>query len=423
MSNQDFLSGAARHDRPIRVEPRDRVIVPERHTQNIRSVFGSAAIPVQPAEPAHHQPESQPVVVAPTAPTPIVKPSVDNTTTAEQSFQQLSAQVTKSTPHHAHPAHKPKPAHRPLKKAVAAKPTATRSVKTAHPTKHHQTKSHQGSLTRKVLASAAETMPTTAESGGATALIDSSGAGALTGESAGQTWLRHLDTKVTFQVKIDHRKLGRFLKYLIITSLLAVSGYLAWDTWFTNKPISYIFSQAASAVSIDDTNPFGVDPTTVSNQAWAAHTAPADQPRYLYLPSLNVQSRVDSVGINSNGNIDSPKNANDTAWYDGSAKPGQEGQVFINGHKSYSSSYGAAFDKLDQLKAGDQIVIENGNGDKFTYQVVNSQTLATDKVDMSQALNVPDDAKQGLTLMTYTGKYNYQHQNTDQRVVVYAVRK
>jgi hypothetical protein len=42
---------------------------------------------------------------------------------------------------------------------------------------------------------------------------------------------------------------------------------------------------------------------------------------------------------------------------------------------------------------------------------------------MNQALNVPDDAKQGVTLMTYAGKYNYRDQSTDQRVVVYAARQ
>lgn len=406
MSDQDFFSGTSRRDHPVRVESRGRVIVPEHHIRNVHSVFGSTVAagqtlvsnPPKTAEPVSNK-----------------KPPIHHTTAAGSTPAAIDGIISKPV----------------TKQLVKSTSKLTSSPKVHKPSRTVDSKSNlkamshpapsRDTLTSKVLASAAETMPTTAETGGASTVIDSGGAGALTNESAEQTWLRHLNSKVTFEVDIDHRKIGKFFKYLILTSLVAISGYLAWDTWFTNKPINYIFSQAVGAVSIDDTNPFSVDPTTVSNQAWAAHTAPADQPRYLYLPSIGIQSRVDSVGINSNGNIDSPKNANDSAWYDGSAKPGKDGQVFINGHKSYSSSYSSAFDKLDQIQVGDQIIIENGNGDKFTYKVVSSQTLPTSKVDMNKALNVPDNAKQGVTLMTYTGKYNYREQSAEQRVVVYAV--
>ena len=407
MSNQDFfISDITRRDRPIGVEPGDRTAVPSHHVRNIRSVFGSSLVADRPPI---NRPQTSPVADRPLT-TIVVHTEHDGSTAIaidEVKPRAVTAPATRA---------------KSRRENRKGKAKSTKAEKVSRAPKTPARAMRQDSLASKVLASAAATMPTTAESGGASTLIDSGGAGALSNESNGQTLFRNLNSRVTFQVKIDHRKIGKFFKYLIAVSLIAASSYLAWDTWFTNKPISYIFSQAASAVSIDDTSPFSVDPTTVSNQAWTTHTAPADQPRYLYLPSINIKSRVDGVGINSNGNIDSPKNANDTAWYDGSAKPGHDGQVFINGHKSYSSSYGAAFDKLDQLKVDDQIIIENGNGDRFTYKVVSNQTLNTDKVDMSKALNVPGDAKQGITLMTYTGKYNYRDQSAEQRVVVYAVR-
>ncbi len=419
MADQNFFSGTSRRDHSMRIEPRGRVIVPEHHVRNIHAVFGSATVATQ-APVADHPKTHVAEPVIHKKPEKLEKPAVHRATPARP----VSAAIDGVVPQIA-----TKPVIKPVSQVAAVQPKVSKidhaaNHKATHATtaNHHKTYSN-GSLASKVLASAAETMPTTAESRGASTIIDTGGAGALANESAEQTWLRHLNSKVTFEVKIDHRKIGKFLKYFIITSLIAVSGYLAWDTWFTNKPINYIFSQAVGAVSIDDTNPFSVDPTTVSNQAWAAHTAPADQPRYLYLPSIGIQSRVNSVGINSSGNIDSPKNANDAAWYDGSAKPGQDGQVFVNGHKSYSSSYTSAFDKLDQIKVGDTIVLENGNGDRFTYKVVSNQTVPTDDVDMNKALNVPENAKQGVTLMTYAGKYNYRDQSTEQRVVVYAVRQ
>ena len=150
---------------------------------------------------------------------------------------------------------------------------------------------------------------------------------------------------------------------------------------------------------------------------------PADQPRMIYIPAIGVNARVMSVGVNSKGNIDTPANLNDTAWYDGSAKPGQDGQVFIDGHTSFSNSLYAAFNDLPKLHQGDLITIEKGNGEKINYRVSAVETVDADKVDMGKALNPPEGATKGLTLMTCTGTFNYRTQTADKRLVVYAVQE
>ena len=153
-----------------------------------------------------------------------------------------------------------------------------------------------------------------------------------------------------------------------------------------------------------------------------AYTVPSDQPRYIRIPAINVNARVMSVGVNSRGNIDTPANLNDTAWYDGSAKPGQEGQVFIDGHTSFSSAIYAAFNDLPKLKEGDQITIERGDGQQINYHVTEIKTVDADNVDMGEALNPPEGAERGLTLMTCTGTFNYRTQTADKRLIVYAVQ-
>ena len=229
--------------------------------------------------------------------------------------------------------------------------------------------------------------------------------------------------RIAFEVKITKKQVFALIRTIITVAILAVSGYLVWDTWLVNKAVTGTFSSPAAAIVIDQASPSDVDITSISNQAWAAYSVPADQARYIYLPSVNIQARVMSVGVNSRGRIDSAKNVNDVAWYDGSAKPGQEGQVLISGSASFAPTYKAAFDNLSKLQVGDKITIERGDGKTISYRVVDTETVSADKVDMKKILSVPDKAIRGLTLMGCTGNYDYRTQSSDKRVIIYTVQE
>lgn len=252
--------------------------------------------------------------------------------------------------------------------------------------------------------------------------VDQAGAIAV---SQPNFWQRLAGAKITFSFKFNKQRFFTVLRYLAVIVIIAASGYLAWDTYMTNRAVKENFSgdNVAAAMSIAGANPATADQTAVSQEDKAAYTVPADQPRMIYIPAIGVNARVMSVGVNSKGNIDTPANLNDTAWYDGSAKPGQDGQVFIDGHTSFSNSLYAAFNDLPKLHQGDLITIEKGNGEKINYRVSAVETVDADKVDMGKALNPPEGATKGLTLMTCTGTFNYRTQTADKRLVVYAVQE
>ena len=252
--------------------------------------------------------------------------------------------------------------------------------------------------------------------------IDQSGVAAIPQDNL---FRKLASAKITISFKFNKKRFFTVLRYLAIVVIVAASGYLAWDTYMTNQAVKDSFngSSAASAMSIAGTNPATADQTAISREDKAAYIVPADQPRYIDIPAINVNARVMSVGVNSKGNIDTPANLNDTAWYDGSAKPGQAGQVFIDGHTSFSNTINAAFNRLPELKQGDLITIELGNGTKINYRVSSVETVDADKVDMGKALNPPEGATKGLTLMTCTGTFDYRSQTADQRLIVYAVQE
>ena len=238
---------------------------------------------------------------------------------------------------------------------------------------------------------------------------------------------RMASAKITISFKFNKQRFLTVLRYLAVAVIIATSGYLAWDTYKTNMSVKSTFgggdSSTASALSIAGANPATADQTAVSREDKAAYTVPSDQPRYIYIPAINVYARVMSVGVNSKGNIDTPANLNDTAWYDGSAKPGQEGQVFIDGHNSFSNTINASFNRLGELKQGDLITVERGDGQKINYRVSEVETVNANDVDMGKALNPPAGATKGITLMTCAGKFDYRSQTADQRLIVYAVQE
>lgn len=234
---------------------------------------------------------------------------------------------------------------------------------------------------------------------------------------------RIVNTKIAFSFKFNRARTMMIVRYVAIAIVLGASAYLAWDTYNTNRGVQSSFEGPAQAMSIAGVNPATADQTAVSNNDRQAYTVAADLPRIINIPAINVTARVRTVGVNSRGDIDTPKNLNDTAWYDGSSKPNQEGQVFIDGHTSFSRNIAAAFNDLNKVRDGDQIFIETGNGAKFRYRVTGVETVDASKVDMGKVLNTQDGAHKGLTLMTCTGTFNYRTQTADKRLIVYAVQE
>jgi sortase A len=79
--------------------------------------------------------------------------------------------------------------------------------------------------------------------------------------------------------------------------------------------------------------------------------------------------------------------------------PGQLGNAAIAGHRT---TYGAPFNRLDEVHVGDEIVITLPNG-KYTYKV-GQEPFAVKPTDTSVVANTPDQPT--LTLTTCNPKYS-----------------
>lgn len=211
----------------------------------------------------------------------------------------------------------------------------------------------------------------------------------------------------------------RWLILLGIALLLVAAGYYAYQ-WYTTGTRPPLIPLPASAYA--DTS---VNETPISKEQIDKHTVPATHPRYISIPSLGVsKARVVTVSLLSNNELDTPLHIDDTGWYDKGAFPGQGyGVVLIDGHNGGVSRDGI-FAHLDQLKNGDKIIIERGDGKELTYLVVENSTMSlkeANKTGMNRLLQPYEEDKEGLGLISCAGNWIPRDKVYDKRVMVRAV--
>jgi len=121
--------------------------------------------------------------------------------------------------------------------------------------------------------------------------------------------------------------------------------------------------------------------------------------------------------------LDVPKTLDDTGWYTKSATPGSGvGAVVIDGHNGGISRNGI-FAGLDKLKKGDQISIERGDGKRFTYEVYDVRDMPLEwvnKAGMKEMMYSVEPDKEGLSLITCSGRWVPKDKVFDRRILVRA---
>lgn len=142
------------------------------------------------------------------------------------------------------------------------------------------------------------------------------------------------------------------------------------------------------------------------------YTVAPDRPRYLTIEKLGVaNARVLAMGVNTEGELDTPRNIFDVGWYEGSGKPGQGGTLVIDGHNGGPHVHGV-FKNLPDLVAGDIIKIERGDGLVFRYEVVENVAVLLEESNdyMATAMRSPENGKESVTLISCTGEWSQMQQ-------------
>ena len=137
---------------------------------------------------------------------------------------------------------------------------------------------------------------------------------------------------------------------------------------------------------------------------------------WLEVPSLNMKSNIVGVPQSADKSWDVTWLGNDIGWLNGTAFPTWNGNSVLTAHVTNASGLPGPFAALDNLKYGDQIIVNLG-GVKYVYEVRNSRL--TRPYSTSFAFESKQDAAY-LTLITCSG-YNPLSESYLFRRVVRAV--
>lgn len=207
-------------------------------------------------------------------------------------------------------------------------------------------------------------------------------------------------------------------RLILVSRLLAASGIVVLGIGIGVAYNQYKHGQSSglnSPLAASQNQPSTTQP---NEDEFKNHQTSPDAPRYISIPALSVKAMVKAVGLTSDNRIAAPANVYVAGWYTDSAKPGQAGAMFIDGHVSSWDTLGV-FYNLKKLQQGDEIHVERGDGAIFNYKVIKSQTYEADKVDMQAALAPINPDKPGLNLMSCAGQIIDGTNQFDERIVVF----
>lgn len=148
-----------------------------------------------------------------------------------------------------------------------------------------------------------------------------------------------------------------------------------------------------------------------------------NKPRYLTIASIGlINVPVTEFGVTNGNQLGSPKSIRVVGWFYQSAFPGKQGVTVMNGHGGDLGN--GIFRPLPRVQIGDEVVIEMGDGRKYTYVIREKvyKKLGTEANNyMPTALyKALGEGVPTLTLITCTGNWLPAQQTYDQRLFVRA---
>ena len=170
---------------------------------------------------------------------------------------------------------------------------------------------------------------------------------------------------------------------LLIVLVLCMGKILIWETNYYHNKTSEERAVADVPITrvVSALNPSEEKPT---DKEIAEYQVEKETPRYLDIERLKIHARIQISEVDTNGVLAVPNNIYDASWYSGSNKPNHGGYIIISGIHSTKDKKGI-FASLDSLEEGDEIVIEVGSGDKYTYEV-KEINIVSDQKDSDQVL-------------------------------------
>ncbi|MEU1218753.1 class F sortase [Streptomyces microflavus] len=148
-----------------------------------------------------------------------------------------------------------------------------------------------------------------------------------------------------------------------------------------------------------------------------ATALPPSRPVSITIPSIEVTSGLEQLGLGKNRAMETPKDPAKAGWYRPGATPGAIGPSVIAGHVTWDG-VPAVFFELTELEPGDRIEVRRADGRTAVFTVDRTATYPKDDFPTVEVYRNLDHA--GLRLITCGGDYSEDDSRYADNVVVYA---
>lgn len=139
-------------------------------------------------------------------------------------------------------------------------------------------------------------------------------------------------------------------------------------------------------------------------------------PVRLKIPSINVNSAIQYVGVNSAGEMATPSNVFEVGWYKLGVIPGEKGSAVIAGHLDGQKGEVGVFSNLSKLKIGDELYVEGNKGRQIAFAVRAIHLAEPGYVE--EVFMASDSAH--LNLVTCGGVWKKDDKSYSKRLIVFA---
>jgi hypothetical protein len=143
------------------------------------------------------------------------------------------------------------------------------------------------------------------------------------------------------------------------------------------------------------------------------------RPVRLLIPSLNTDASVESLGVQANGDMQTPHENpwDDVGWFQAGAIPGERGSAVIDGHLDRPGGYPAVFWELRQLHVGSVVIVIDAAGRRLHFHVTRVAFYAPQAAPLQEIFG--NAGGRYLNLITCAGDWIPSQHQTTLRLVVY----
>ena len=165
------------------------------------------------------------------------------------------------------------------------------------------------------------------------------------------------------------------LGIIVLLLVIFFARVAIWEHGYLNRMEGSERHTASSDITPVNEIDEDIDENEPTEQEITEYIVAPGKPRYFSIPSIGIRNaRIVEIGVKATGELSTPYNIYDIGWYNARALPGSNGVVVMDAHGGAPGI--GAFGNLPQIKSGDEIRIEMGDGREFTYVVSDTATKA-----------------------------------------------